>query len=58
MESGLQIALLIGQALVKYGPATARAMAAIFAKPDPTVADWENVFAPAEKSYDDYTKPK
>ena len=51
-------ALLIAQALIKYGPAAARAIAALFKKDEPTMEDWEKVFAIAEKSYDDYVKPK
>jgi hypothetical protein len=52
-----EIALLIGQALVKYGPTMARALAALFMKDEPTLEDWEKVFALAEKPYEAYTAP-
>lgn len=44
-------------ALVKYGPAFAREIHALFQKEKPTEADWETLFKKAEKSYEDYTKP-
>lgn len=50
--------ILIAKALITYGPEAARELATLFSKPAPTLADWELVFAKAEKSYDDYTKPK
>lgn len=52
-----EVALLIGQALVKYGPTVARALAALFLKDEPTLDDWENVFALAEKPYEAYVAP-
>lgn len=52
-----QLALIIAEALVKYGPTVARAIAEIFEKKTPTLQDWEKVFALAEKSYEDYVKP-
>lgn len=49
---------IIALALVKYGPAMARQLVALFQKKDAiTPADWEAVFVLAEKSYEDYTKP-
>ena len=50
--------LLIAKALLDYGPAVARALAEIFQKPNPTLEDWEKVFAVSEKSYEDYVKSK
>lgn len=47
---------LIASALVKYGPAVARQLAGLFSKQSVTLEDWEQVFALAEKSYDDYVK--
>lgn len=47
---------IIALALVKYGPAMARALMELFSKPTVTLADWDKVFALAEKSYEDYTK--
>ena len=52
----MNTAILIAQALLKYGPAVARGIAELFEKPNPTLADWEKVFVLAEKSYDDYVK--
>lgn len=49
---------IIALALVKYGTTLARALVAIFSIEKPTAADWEKVFDLAEKSYDDYVKPK
>jgi hypothetical protein len=51
------IILLIGNILLKYGPAVARAVKALFEKADPTSADWEAVFALSEKPYEDYINP-
>lgn len=48
--------IVIAQALVKYGPAVARSIRDIFTKANPTIEDWEAVFALSEKSYDDYVK--
>jgi hypothetical protein len=53
-----QIALLIGQALIEYGPTVARALRDLFAKTEITQADWDKVFDLCEKSYEDYVKPK
>lgn len=50
--------LLIAEALIKYGPALAKALIAIFKKDNPTEADWNALFAVAEKSYDDYVAGK
>lgn len=51
-----EIAILIIQALLKYGPAAARSIRDILSKDQPTPEDWERVFASVDKSYDDYTK--
>ena len=48
---------IIALALVKYGPALARALVAIFQVANPTSEQWEQVFAVAQKSYDEYVKP-
>lgn len=48
---------IIALALVKYGPAVARALVELFSKQTVTAADWDKVFALADKSYEDYTKP-
>lgn len=52
-----ELALLIGQILLKYGPTVAQATVEIFQKPAPTPEDWTKVFALARKSYDDYVRP-
>lgn len=49
--------LLVGQILLKYGPATARAIKLLFEKGAPSFSEWEAVFSLAEKSYEEYTKP-
>lgn len=48
--------LIIALALLQYGPGLARALVEIFRKPEGTItaADWEKVFALAEKPYDEY----
>lgn len=52
---GNETAKFILQALIKYGPATARELLAIFKKQEIKDEDWEKVFLAAEtKSYDDY----
>ncbi len=51
-----QLAILIAQLLLKYGPGVAREITLLFQKKAPTAADWEKVFALAETSYDDYVK--
>lgn len=53
----LEIALLIGQALMKYGPDVARQIQLLFTKTNPTAADWEAVFALSEKTYDQFVAP-
>lgn len=45
--------VVIAMALVKYGPELARALVALFQKTAPTAADWEVVFALAEKPLED-----
>ena len=50
--------MLIVELMLRYGPGLARAVQQIFQKQNPTQADWDAVFALAEKSYDDYIKPK
>ena len=50
------IAPLILEALVKYGPAVARAITELFKKETITADDWNKVFDLAEKSYEDYIK--
>ncbi len=49
-----EIAILIAQMLVKYGPAVAREVKLLLQKKDPTLEDWEKVFALAEKPYEAY----
>jgi hypothetical protein len=49
---------LIATALVKYGPAVARALVEIFRKPTVTPDDWEKIFKLADRSYDDYVAPR
>lgn len=46
--------LIIAGLLLKYGPELARKVAAIFAKQDISLADWEAVFELAEKPFDAY----
>ena len=48
------LAEIIALALVKYGPDLARALVEILTKPNPTKADWEKVFALADKPYEAY----
>jgi hypothetical protein len=53
------LAILILQALIQYGPGAVTSIQALFAgKAAPTSADWAKVFAPAHKSYDFYVAPK
>ena len=40
-----EIGLLIGQALLKYGPEIATAIAGIFQKKTHTIEDWNAIFA-------------
>ncbi len=49
-----QLAILIAQALIKYGPTVARELTLLFKKDKPTQDDWEKVFALSEKPYDAY----
>lgn len=53
----MDIAIIIGTALIKYGPDIAKEIAAILHKDAPTLADWEAVFSKV-KSYDDYVAAK
>jgi hypothetical protein len=55
--SATQITLIV-ELMLRYGPSLARAVQQIFQKQNPTQADWDAVFALADKSYDDYIKPK
>jgi hypothetical protein len=50
----IQLAILITQALLRYGPALARELALLFSKKEITLEDWDKVFALAEKPYDSY----
>ena len=52
----VQISVLILEALVKFGPSAARAIADLFRKDTITAADWDKVFDLAEKSYESYIK--
>ena len=51
-----EMALLIAQLLLKYGPDVARGVSDIFKKDAPTAEDWEKVFKMAEKSYEEYVQ--
>jgi len=48
---------LIATALIKYGPPLAKALYDLFQTKEPTPAQWNALFALAEKNYDDYVKP-
>lgn len=50
------ISLIIG-ALLKYGPDAAEAIRNLFKKTNPTLEDFDPIFALARKSYEDYTRP-
>jgi len=50
------LALIIAEALVKYGPTLALALVDLFQKQEITRDDWLKIFALAEKSYEDYVK--
>ena len=52
------IAALLLEALIKYGPAVAIEINALFKKTVITPEDWDRVFALCAKTYEDYTKPK
>ena len=54
----METAIIIAQVLIKYGPEVARQLARLFGQKEITLEEWEKVFALAEKSYDDYVKPK
>jgi hypothetical protein len=41
----LEAAMIVAQALLKYGPDIARGIASIFSKPEHTLADWEAIFS-------------
>ena len=51
-----EAAIIIGMALVKYGPMLAKSLYEIFSTKEPSKEQWDAVFALAEKSYEDYTK--
>lgn len=53
----MDIAIIIGTALIKYGPDIAKEIATILHKDAPTLDDWNAVFAKV-KTYDDYVAPK
>ncbi len=53
----VEIAVLIAQALIKYGPGLASQLSAIFQKADPTFADFDALFAQV-KTYEEYVAPK
>lgn len=48
---------IIAMALVKYGPTLARELVNLFQVENPSIDDWNKLFALADKSYDDYVKP-
>lgn len=50
-------ALIIAEALVKYGPTVAREISAIFRTEAPTDEQWDRVFKLAEKPYESYINP-
>ncbi len=53
-----ELAIIIAQLLLKYGPAVAQSIVEIFHKEAITKEDWDRVFALASKSYDSYvTEP-
>lgn len=51
------IALIVGT-LIKYGPDAAEAIRDLFKKSNPTLDDFDKIFALSRKSYEEYTKPK
>lgn len=53
-----QLAILIAQALIKYGPTVARELTLLFKKDKPTAEDWDRVFTLAETPYDAYVAPQ
>ncbi|MHB1309326.1 MAG: hypothetical protein ACYDC1_25055 [Limisphaerales bacterium] len=53
-----EVAVLIFRALMEYGPGVARSLVEIFQKQEFTAADWEGVFAKAEKAYEAYVAPR
>jgi hypothetical protein len=50
--------MLVVELLLRYGPGMARAVQQLFTKTNPTQADWDAVFALAEKPYEAYVGPK
>ena len=44
-------AILIVELLLRYGPAVAKAAKDIMSMKDPTQADWDNLWALADKDY-------
>ena len=49
---------IIAAALIKYGPALARALVEIFQTTAPTPEQWEKVFSLASKPYEEYVALK
>jgi len=45
---------LIIEFAIKFGIPAARELVKLLTVENPTIEQWEKVFAPAEKSYDDY----
>lgn len=39
---------------IRFGIPAAKELASLFAKPEPTDADWNKVWSLSDKSYDDY----
>lgn len=51
----MEIAVLVISALVKYGPDVAQAIHRMLSsRTPPTQAEWDALFAKADKSYDTY----
>lgn len=48
---------MIAQLMIDFGVPTARKFVELLRKPAPTWDDWDDVFAQAEKPFDDYVKP-
>lgn len=48
-----EMMILVAQILLKYGPVVAEELAVLFHAPDPTLADWQALFAKV-KTYEDY----
>lgn len=49
----MQLAILIGQLLFKFGPTLAREFQILITKENPTQADWDKVFALAKEPWKD-----